>query len=234
MLVSCAWRALSQIFSPPFRAVLWKSLALTVVLLALVWLALTRLFSWWLSGYRLGMTDHPGIETYAVLLAGIGLVVGLGYLIPAVSMLVASFFLDDVAEKVERDDYPPIRRARPADRHRAGRGGEIRPDHAGREPHRPALRCSSPASISWPSSWPTPICSGANTSRSRPAASAPCRRWPRLRRRHSGTVLAAGALIAACRRSCPSLNLLTPLFGTALMVHLHKQLTTRALPVPRG
>ena len=44
-----------------------------------------------------------------------------------------------------------------------------------------------------------------------------------LRRQHAGAVFAAGFLIAALV-SIPILNLLTPLFGMALMVHLHKRL----------
>jgi uncharacterized protein involved in cysteine biosynthesis len=44
-----------------------------------------------------------------------------------------------------------------------------------------------------------------------------------LRRRHQGTVFAAGLFIAGFV-SIPVLNLATPLFGTALMVHVHKRL----------
>ena len=44
-----------------------------------------------------------------------------------------------------------------------------------------------------------------------------------LRRRHAGTVFLAGLLIAAFI-SVPLLNLLTPLFAAAMMVHLHKMI----------
>jgi hypothetical protein len=44
-----------------------------------------------------------------------------------------------------------------------------------------------------------------------------------LRRRHQATVFTAGLFIAAFV-SIPILNLATPLFGTALMVHLHKRI----------
>ena len=44
-----------------------------------------------------------------------------------------------------------------------------------------------------------------------------------LRRRHAGTVFLAGLLIAAFI-SVPLLNLLTPLFAAAMMVHLHKMM----------
>jgi uncharacterized protein involved in cysteine biosynthesis len=47
-----------------------------------------------------------------------------------------------------------------------------------------------------------------------------------LRKAHKGTVFAAGMLIAAFV-SIPIVNLATPLFGTAFMVHMHKRLHGR-------
>jgi CysZ protein len=49
-----------------------------------------------------------------------------------------------------------------------------------------------------------------------------------MRRAHRPTVLLAGAAIAALLL-VPVLNLLTPLFGIALMVHVHKRLSARSL-----
>src|SRR5262249_54088648 len=48
----------------------------------------------------------------------------------------------------------------------------------------------------------------------------------RMRKDHSGTVFVAGMCIAAFV-SIPIVNLATPLFGTALMVHVHKRLSKR-------
>ena len=45
-----------------------------------------------------------------------------------------------------------------------------------------------------------------------------------LRKMHQGTVFVAGLMIAALV-SIPIVNLATPLFGTAFMVHMHKRLT---------
>ena len=50
-----------------------------------------------------------------------------------------------------------------------------------------------------------------------------------LRRRHGGTVLVAGLFIAGFV-SIPIVNLATPLFGTAFMVHMHKRLARRTRP----
>src|SRR5690606_22642117 len=45
-----------------------------------------------------------------------------------------------------------------------------------------------------------------------------------FRKQHQAAVFAAGLLIAAIV-SIPIVNLATPLFGTALMVHMHKRLS---------
>ncbi len=54
-----------------------------------------------------------------------------------------------------------------------------------------------------------------------------------LRRRHRLTLFAAG-LIIALFVATPVLNLLTPLFGIALMARLHKRLAPPPLPVEAG
>lgn len=225
MIFSSAFQALRQILSPPFRVVLWKSLLLTVALLALVWLLLTRLLDWWLTSTTL-VANYPWIDAYAVLLAGVGLVVGLGYLIPPVSMLVAGFFLDDVAEKVERESYPA--------------------DAAGRAmPLGPSILASARFALTMLGVNLVALLflfiPGVNliaffvansyllgreyfmlaAGRHMPQAEAAA-----MRIRHSGTVLLAGAAIALLV-IIPIANLLTPLFGTALMVHLTKKLGSR-------
>jgi uncharacterized protein involved in cysteine biosynthesis len=48
-----------------------------------------------------------------------------------------------------------------------------------------------------------------------------------MRRAHRGTVFTAGLLIALFV-SIPIVNLATPLFGMALMVHMHKKLSGSA------
>jgi CysZ protein len=50
-----------------------------------------------------------------------------------------------------------------------------------------------------------------------------------MRREHRATVMLAGGMVAGLVL-VPFLNLLTPLFGIALMVHVHKRLSARALP----
>src|SRR5438067_1809331 len=47
----------------------------------------------------------------------------------------------------------------------------------------------------------------------------------RLRKEHHGTVLIAGLFVAAFV-SIPIVNLATPLFGTAMMVHVYRRIAT--------
>ena len=44
MLIQSVFAAAREIFSPALRRILWKSIGLTIALLVLVWLGLTKLF----------------------------------------------------------------------------------------------------------------------------------------------------------------------------------------------
>jgi CysZ protein len=99
-MLAAAVKALSQIFSPAFRGVLLRSVALTLALLAAVWVLL-----FWLLGWLVDV-DTPWLETALQIITGIGLLVGLGFLVAPVTAAFAGLFLDDIAEAVERADYP--------------------------------------------------------------------------------------------------------------------------------
>src|SRR6202030_3618920 len=70
----------------------------------------------WLAGAgegfaenALGPNAHAPLAVLAFVLtiaAGLGIVVGSVFLMPAVTALVASFFVDDIALEVERSRYP--------------------------------------------------------------------------------------------------------------------------------
>ncbi len=84
MVIQSAFAAWRQVLSAPLRGILWKSLALTIALLALVWFGLTRLLSVYLAGHDLS-ADYPILDTFAFVLAGAGLFVALAYLMPPIS-----------------------------------------------------------------------------------------------------------------------------------------------------
>jgi CysZ protein len=225
MLFQAAFAAIRQVFSPPLRAILWKSLGLTVGILVVVWFALTRAINWFLSQHHLSV-DYPFLDTLAVFFAGAGLFVGLAYVMPAVSILVAGYFLDDAAEIVERTDFPsdPPGIALPL-----GTAMLYAVRFAGL-----ALLVNLVALILFFVPGVNLVAFfGANAyllsreyfelaaGRFRPMAEA-----GDMRRHYSGTTLTAGILLAGLM-VVPVLNLLTPLFGIALMVHVHQGLSRR-------
>lgn len=225
MLIKAAAAALRQVLSPALRGILLKSLGLTLGLLVLVWFALTRLIQAFQASHHIS-ADYPFLDTLAFFLAGAGLFVALAYIMPAVSILVAGFFLDDAAEIVERTDFPG--------------------DAPGRalpwgEALWSALRFAGLALLVNLVALILVFVPGVNliaffganayllgreyfelaASRFRPLPEA------RAMREHNGfTVIAAGCLLAALM-VVPLVNLATPLFGVALMVHLHKGLSRR-------
>lgn len=99
-MLSAAIKALKQVLSPPFRAVLWKSLGLTLVLFVALWAAVLFGLSW------LTLTPWPWLDTIIDIIAGIGTLVLLVVLIGPVTAMFAGLFLDDIAGRVERVHYP--------------------------------------------------------------------------------------------------------------------------------
>ena len=208
MLIRAALAAWRQVFSRPFRRILVLSLALTVALLALAWFGITRLLDAYLQGHPLSV-DYPFLDALAFILAGAGLFIALAYLLPAVSALVAGYFLDDAAEIVEHTDFPSDPPGEPLPVGRALLYG---------------LRFAGPVVNIIAFFAANAYLLGREyfelaAGRFRPMVEA-----ARMRTEHRPTVLAAGALIAALVL-VPFVNLLTPLFGVALMVHVHKRLS---------
>ena len=80
-MLNAAAIAFADILSPPFRGVLWKSLALTIALLIALWVALEWMLANWIG------TAWPWLNTAFEILAGIGLLIGLGFLVAPVAAL---------------------------------------------------------------------------------------------------------------------------------------------------
>ncbi|HEX8374252.1 MAG TPA: sulfate transporter family protein [Geminicoccaceae bacterium] len=232
MLIKAALAAIRQVFSPPLRAILWKSLGLTLAILVLIWFGLTRLINWFLSNHQLS-AEYPFLDTLAFFFAGAGLFVALAYVMPAVSILVAGYFLDDAAEIVERTDFPGDvpGRAMPL-----GQAMLYALRFAGL-----ALLVNLVALILFFVPGVNLVAFfGANAyllSREYfELAAARFRPLPEaadLRRRNGLTTLAAGSMLAGMM-VVPIVNLLTPLFGIALMVHVHKGVSRRMPAIARA
>jgi CysZ protein len=233
IMLDAAVKALSQILSPPMRTILWRSIGLALVLVAALAVALQRLLSWfatsgevWLEA-SLGPGFHTPLNILAWIVsiaAGLGVVFGAVFLMPAITSLVASVFVDDVADHVERAHYP------------AERPGTALPvGLAMTEGVKTALLTILVYLIALP----FVFVAGAGfiaffiatawllgreyfelaAMRFRSPAEAKA-----MRKQNAAAVFTAGLVIAAFV-SIPIVNLATPLFGMAFMVHMHKRLT---------
>lgn len=215
-----ATAALAQILSPPFRATLIKSLALTVGLLILVWFGLDRLIVSHLD------QGPPWFVTALAVLAGVGLLVGLAFLIAPITSLVAGFFLDDIALIVERE-ISPANPGRPVPTATAVLFG-LRFAGLSILVNLIALALLFAPGINLFAFL------GANgyllgreyfelaAMRYRTAEEA------RAMRRHFGLRIFLAGLAIACVVAVPVVNLCTPLFATAFMTRLHKRLSSGA------
>ncbi|HXW26468.1 MAG TPA: EI24 domain-containing protein, partial [Xanthobacteraceae bacterium] len=114
-MLDAAVKALEQLLSPPFRAVLLKSMGLALVLLIAIGVGLHRLIAWLIAGgggwleTALGPNAHGplnALEWVLSILAGFGLIAGAVFLMPAVTSLVAGLYADEIADRVERAYYP--------------------------------------------------------------------------------------------------------------------------------
>ncbi len=103
-MFDAALAAMREIISPPFRAVLMKSLGMTLVFLALAWVGLDKL------ALSYAVVSHPWLQTALVYATGVGLLFLLAYFLGPISMIVSGLFLDDLADVVEADLYPPGQR----------------------------------------------------------------------------------------------------------------------------
>jgi len=145
---------------------------------------------------------------------------------PAVTALVGSFFVDDIALEVERTHYPETPPGTPLPLARAAIEG---------------TKTASLAVLIYLVAVPFLLFAGLGivifflatafllgreyfelaAMRYRPPAEA-----KQLRKLHHGTVFVAGMFIAAFV-SIPIINLATPLFGMAFMVHMHKRIAAK-------
>ena len=98
-MLSAAGQAFQELFTPAFRAVLFKCVALTIGLLALLIIGIE-----WTFSHFVHWPDW--IETTIEWLGGLALVVGSIFLVPPVTSLIAGLYLDDIAATVERERYP--------------------------------------------------------------------------------------------------------------------------------
>ena len=232
-MLDAAIKALAQILSPPMRSILWRSIGLALVLIVVLAIGLQRLLSWFAvygEGWAEGLLG-PGFHTPLNILswvisiaAGLGVVLGAVFLMPAITSLVASVFVDDVADHVEREHYP------------AERSGTALPFGVAMTE---GVKTALLTILVYLIALPFVFIAGAGfiaffiatawllgreyfelaAMRFRSPAEAKA-----MRKQNAGLIFTAGLVIAAFV-SIPVVNLATPLFGMAFMVHTHKRMS---------
>src|SRR6202158_755738 len=232
-MFDAAVKALSQSLSPPMRSILWRSIGLALVLIVVLAIGLQQLLSWFATSGEgwaeamLGQGFHTPLNILAWILsiaAGLGVVFGAVFLMPAITSLVASVFVDEVADHVEREHYPAERPGTPLPGGLAMREG---------------IKTALLTILVYLIALPFVFVAGAGfivffiatgwllgreyfelaAMRFRPPAEARA-----MRKENAAVVFTAGLIIAAFV-SIPIVNLATPLFGMAFLVHMHRRLS---------
>ncbi len=231
MIFDAARLAFSNLFAPETRSVLWKVIGLTLLVLVGLWLALRESFIYFalpfIDQWMPGTPGWAGWLTFVLgLFASLGLALGLALLMAPVTALIAGFFLDDVAEAVEISDYPadPPGRALPLAEAMASTIKFLGVVIAGNLCALLLLLIPGVNLIAF-------FLVNAYLLSREYFEFAAMRHMPpaaarEFRAKHARTVLAAGVIIAAFL-AVPVLNLTTPLFAGAMMVHLYKRLAAR-------
>ncbi|RDV04107.1 sulfate transporter family protein [Undibacter mobilis] len=234
-MLDAASKAFAQMFTPPLRGVLIKAVGLALLIIVIIGIALQRLLAGLADSGATWAEQTSGWASHSVwaalawilsIMASLGIITGAVFLMPPVSALVGSFFVDEVADAVEREHYPvdPVGTALPL------MTGIIE-----------GIKIALLSLLVYFIALPFMLFAGfgflilffANAyllsreyfdlaaMRFRPPAEATA-----MRKANSGYVFMAGMVIAAFV-SIPLLNFATPIFAMAFMVHIQKKLAGR-------
>jgi CysZ protein len=232
-MIDAAYKALSQMFAPNLRQVLLKAVGLALIVIVIIGILMYRMLAAWAetganwAEQTAGVAPHAAWSALAWLLsivAGLGIITGALFLMPAVTAFVGSFFVDEIGEAVEREHYPsePVGHSLPF----------LRALVEG-------LKVAALALLVYLCALPFFLLAGlgvvmlflANSyllgreyfelaaMRFRPPDEAKA-----MRKSNAAYLFVAGMVIAAFV-SIPIVNFATPVFAMAFMVHMHKKLS---------
>ncbi|MEX0590444.1 MAG: sulfate transporter family protein [Xanthobacteraceae bacterium] len=218
-------QSFAQTFSPALRRILLKSVALAILLLLVLGVILQTLIA------QMASLPQP-FEMALAIATGLGMIAGAIYLMGPISSLIAALFLDEVAERVERTSFPadPVGRPLPIAQSLVLSvkffGLILLVNFI-------ALLLLLIPGINLIAFF---VANGYLLGREYFELAAmryrPMEEARTLRRENSVRVFLAGLAIAGVV-VVPFLNLITPIFATALMVRVHKRLSpTRELIEP--
>jgi len=230
-MIDAAVKALSQMFAPALRQVLLKAVGLALILIMIIGIFMHRVLAAWADAGANWAEQASGVAPHAVwatlawilsIMASLGIITGALFLMPVVTAFVGSFFVDEIADAVEREHYPAEAPGRALPFLRALIEG---------------LSFAALALVVYLCALPFILFAGlgvvilflANSyllgreyfelaaMRFRPPREAKA-----LRKTNAVYIFLAGMFIALFV-SIPVVNLATPLFAMAFMVHVHKR-----------
>jgi CysZ protein len=220
-VIQAALLALEDALSPPFRAVLLKTIGVSLLVLVVLGAIVEAVAA------SLIALPFQFLDIAAWIVVGIAIIAAVGFLVPLMVALVAGFFVDEIAAITERTHYPTDPAGRPmsiaATLALSGRFTIV------------VLVVNLLALVLL-------IVPGVNVVvwwlvngylLGRQYFELAALRFHSfdevrlLRRQYPGPIFVGGLLISAFLL-IPVVNLATPLVATAFMVHLHKRLTRTA------
>ena len=225
-MIGAFGKTLSQIFSRPFRSILWRSLGMTLLLLVTL-----GAIGLWGTGHipNLGISWADAIID---VLIDATLIIALFFLVIPVTAIFIPLFLDEVGQAVEEKHFPS--RIGPR------RQGVIEGIRLGIKGLFVLLAVNL---LALPLVFLLPglgfliflVVNGFLLGREFFEAAAVRHYAPaqisQLRRRHAARVFLAGMAVAALL-AIPIVNILVPLFGTAFMVHVLQGIMARDATMP--
>jgi CysZ protein len=234
-MIDAAARAFAELFTPGLRDVLLKSIGLALLLILIIGIGLHHLLAalaesganW--AEQETGFAPHTAWSALAFvlsLMASLGIITGALFLMPAVTAFVGSFFVDEVADVIERAYYAtePPGKALPL----------LRALIEG-------IKFAALSLVVYLCALPFIFFAGLGVIALLIANAyllgreyfelAAMRFHPpqdaKLMRKRNATPVFVAGLIIAVFVSIPVVNLATPIFAMALMVHMHKRLSAR-------
>lgn len=241
-MLDAAAKALAQLFTSALRRVLFKAAGLALLLIVIIGIVLNRIFAALAESGANWAEQTSGFAPHAVwtslawvmsIMAGLGIITGALFLMPAITAFIGSFFVDEVADVVEREHYPADPPGHALPFFRALFEG---------------LKTALLALVIYLCALPFVFFAGlgviilflANSyllgreyfelaaMRFRAPADAKA-----MRKQNATYVFLAGMVIAVFV-SIPLVNLATPIFAMAYMVHVHKRMSAKRVePIER-
>ncbi len=106
-MLDAALRSLRDVLSDDFRHILWKAIGLTLLLFVAIFIGVETTLSLFAG------LPWPWLTTVLSIITGLGLIAAFFFVMAPVTAMFAGIFLDQVAERIERRDYPQDSVGRP-------------------------------------------------------------------------------------------------------------------------